>query len=253
MADVKLSVEVIEPSTAVYSVVRGCFVHPQAERRDTVATGLHQLLISYGDFLQLWSNVDGSLEIQQTFYLFEHVEHMDLVPSSLALFGPNSTDAVLFFTFDGRCAIFKLELHAYRDQLPAGTTAPSTAGPYVLTEVACLNLPIPKLRDGLLPKRLGGVCSSGVAPVSKLTTLSTTARGVLVAAINMGMLHIFTFHTSTVYSSSAKYESAGGSKADASAAISGSGSGITPEPLMMCAVVLIQDTPLYGTPPGAPW
>ncbi|GLC65168.1 hypothetical protein PLESTF_000259500 [Pleodorina starrii] len=261
MDDVKFAVEEVEPSTAVYNAVRGCFVRSTAEREGTDGLASHQLLVNCGDYLQLWEPVDGSLALQQAFYLFERVEHMDLVPASLGLFGPDSTDAVLLFTFDGRCALFKLELQAHRDQqLPAGsacTAASSTPGPFVLTEVACLVLPVPALRDGLMPKRLGGVCSSGVAPVAKVMAMRSSARGVAVAAIHTGMLHVLTLHLCTsgadadagagASASGASGTSKGGASTSAgSSSGGGDGGDGDQEPLMMCAVVVIQDTPLYG-------
>ncbi|KXZ41770.1 hypothetical protein GPECTOR_289g772 [Gonium pectorale] len=167
---------------------------------------------------------------------------MELVPASLQLFGPDSPDSVLAFTFDGRCALFRL--------LPQrGTTCTGTSGStsaphppsssrtrYQLTEVACLTLPMPHMRDGLLPKRIQGICCSGVAPLARRTPAGRNGgRGVVAAAAHMGLLHVITLNS---HHPDAQHGAGGeGEEGDG--------------PLLLCTAVLMSDTPLYGLPPGA--
>ena len=132
---------------------------------------------------------------------------MDLVPSSLRLFGPDSTDALLIFIDDGRCALFTLIRQA---RLPAAPSMPSSPDRFLLVEVAYLTLPLPHLRDGLMHTRLQGVCSSGVAPVSRRLSATSGARGVVVVAAHVGLLHVVTLHASAASSGERSAASAGG-------------------------------------------
>ncbi|GFR44424.1 hypothetical protein Agub_g5663, partial [Astrephomene gubernaculifera] len=218
-----LLVEQLQASTAVQRALAGCFIRPSLDGH----SGPKQLIVNCGDHLQLWEVVDGSVELQQNFHLFERVEHIDLVPSSLQLFGPDSTDALLVFTFDGRCTLFRLlsqpQPQQYQQRKPTAIHAVNRPRDLVLTEAACLALPLPNLRAALLPKRLEGVCSSGVAPVARRIAAATGARGVVVAAIHMDLLHVITLHAAPAEGE---------------------------HPLLLCTAVPIADTPLYGMPPG---
>ncbi|GFR44421.1 hypothetical protein Agub_g5625 [Astrephomene gubernaculifera] len=223
MGSDSLLVEQLQASTAVQHALAGCFLQPGLDGH----SGPKQLIVNCGDYLQLWEIVDGSVEFQQNFHLFERVEHIDLVPSSLQLFGPDSTDALLVFTFDGRCALFRLlpqpQPQQYQQRKPTAIHAVNGRRDLVLTEAACLALPLPNLRAALLPKRLEGVCSSGIAPVARRIAAATGARGVVVAAIHMDLLHVITLHAAP-------------SEGE--------------HPLLLCTAVPIADTPLYGMPPG---
>ena len=81
---------------------------------------------------------------------------------------------------------------------------------FLLVEVAYLTLPLPHMRDGLMPKRLQSVCSSGVAPVSRRLSATSGARGVVVVAAHVGLLHVVTLHASAASSGEGSAASAGG-------------------------------------------
>ncbi|KAG2501513.1 hypothetical protein HYH03_000020 [Edaphochlamys debaryana] len=235
--------EELQPATAALNVVAGSFTKDAGGRdRHGETQNAKQLLVNCGDYLQLREPVDGTLEVTQSFHLFERVEHIVAVPASLELWGPASTDSVLLFTVDGRCALFRLQPRG--GLTSASSPSPLPAPRHILTEAACLTLPMPPLRESLLPKRLQGVTSTAVARLGPGLAISRAgARGILVAAAHMGALHVITLHPAP--SADATPASAGGA-----GSVRGQGGDVGNDPLLLCSVVLMTDTPMYDAEPG---
>ena len=172
-------VDAFQPATAVGAVGAGCFISGSPER---------QLLAAVGDAVQLWQAAPGfsTLQITQTFHLFEAIEQLVLVPADLHLWGSSSPDAVLVFTADQRCSLFRLQ-------------EGRQLGLYTLTEECSLGLFVPTARgESCQPKRVSGICTSNVnvnvnvTAVGSTSTAQQPSSGVLVVSVFMGVLHVLT-------------------------------------------------------------
>jgi hypothetical protein len=229
-------VEQLQPSTAVLNAVVGSFVRgaraedASVHRGSSADSPRQQLLANCGDRLLLWAeSSDGSLELQQEFPLFEPVEHLELVPAALQLFGSGSCDSLLAFTADGRCSLLYLQ-----PQLETAAVAAAHTGAHqprlLLKEAASLCLPLPPLQGPLLPKRMSGPVASGVFALDPGVHASRAdaLRGVLVAAVHTGVLHVLTLH----------------------AALGEELGAADDEALLLCAAVPLAETPLCGLPVG---
>ncbi len=169
-------VDSLQPATAVRAVGCGCFIDGSPQQQ--------QLLVAVGDVVQLWQAAPGltSLEISQTFHLFEAVEQLVVVPAGLHLWGSNSPDAVLVFTADQHCSLFRLK----EGQQP---------GLHVLKAECSLQLVVDTaLGESYQPKRVSGICTSHVTAACPVNVpASSTAQqacGVLVVSAFMGVLHV---------------------------------------------------------------
>lgn len=227
----RLVVDQLQPATSVKNVIAGNFTTSalveSSYARHAESNPPRQLLVNRGDHLQLWESADGTLEPTQSFQLLEVVEHLDAVPAALGLFGPGGRDGVLAFLADGLCILFELQQQSCGGGEAGPSTSPAPAGGRAtLREVAWLTLPLPYMREALLPKRLEGICSTGLLPVPPSRAAGACALAVVAA--HTGALHVITL-----------------SRGPAEPGQQDPG-----QPLIMCTAVLTSDTPLHGLPPG---